>query len=106
MIPEQSQQIIEYSRAIVKILYKNTDSEQLISLAKIEEKVRYQMQEYVMPEVVFFFIKNVTGESRGYKRQIKSIMGELQITSSQAQKLEIRPHNQLSPYKDSLLLKN
>ncbi len=54
---EEEQQVIEYSRAIAKILYKNTSSEQLTSLAKIEEVVRSQMQEYVMPEVGVFLSK-------------------------------------------------
>jgi hypothetical protein len=57
MTPEEEQQIKEYSRAIAKILYKNTDSEQLASLAKIESVVRAQMQEYVMPEVGIFLSK-------------------------------------------------
>ncbi|AVH66177.1 ISKra4 family transposase [Nostoc sp. 'Peltigera membranacea cyanobiont' N6] len=105
MTPEEEQQIKEYSRAIAKILYKSTTGEQLTSLAKIEEVVRSQMQEYVMPEVGVFFIENATGESSGYKRKIKSIIGELPITNSQAQKLEIRPHNQLSPYLEACCLR-
>jgi len=48
MTPEEHQQVIEYSRAIANILYKNANSEQIKSLAKIEEVVRSQMQEYVM----------------------------------------------------------
>ncbi|BAY14050.1 hypothetical protein NIES2098_72480 (plasmid) [Calothrix sp. NIES-2098] len=43
MTPEEEQQIIEHSRAIAKILYKNTASEQLTSLAKIESIVRQKM---------------------------------------------------------------
>lgn len=57
MTPEEEQQIKEYSRAIAKILYKSTTGEQLTSLAKIEEVVRSQMQEYVMPEVGVFSSK-------------------------------------------------
>jgi thiaminase len=57
MTPEEEQQLKEYSRAIAKILYKNTVSEQLTSLAKIEEVVRSQMQENVMPEVGVFLSK-------------------------------------------------
>ena len=57
MTPEEHQQVIEYSRAIAKILYKNANSEQIKSLAKIEEVVRSQMQEYVMPEVGVFLSK-------------------------------------------------
>lgn len=57
MTPEEEKQIKEYSRAIAKILYKSTTGEQLTSLAKIEEVVRSQMQEYVMPEVGVFLSK-------------------------------------------------
>jgi hypothetical protein len=57
MTPEEEQQIKEYSRAIAKILYRNTNSEQLTSLAQIESVVRAQMQEYVMPEVGVFLSK-------------------------------------------------
>lgn len=57
MTPEEEQQVKEYSRAIAKILYKNTNGEQLTSLARIEEIVRAQMQEYVMPEVGIFLSK-------------------------------------------------
>ncbi|BAY80414.1 hypothetical protein NIES25_69020 (plasmid) [Nostoc linckia NIES-25] len=57
MTPEEEQQIKEYSRAIAKILYKSTPGEQRTSLAKIEEVVRSQMQEYVMPEVGVFLSK-------------------------------------------------
>jgi hypothetical protein len=39
-----------------------------------------------------FFVENITGESGGYKRHIKSIIGELVITSNQANKLEVKNH--------------
>lgn len=45
-----------------------------------------------------FFIKTVTGTSAGYQRRLKSILGELPITSKQAQQLEVCSNNQLSPY--------
>ncbi|WP_375495424.1 hypothetical protein [uncultured Nostoc sp.] len=64
----------------------------------IEEVVRAQMQEYVMPEVGVFLPLNVIGENTGHKREIKSIIGKVPITSSQVQKLELKPHSQLSPY--------
>jgi hypothetical protein len=57
MTPEEEQQIKEYSRAIAKILYKSTASEELTSLAKIEEVIRAQMQEYIMPEIGVFLSK-------------------------------------------------
>ena len=54
--------------------------------------------DHVMPEVGVFFIETVTGTSAGYQRRLKSILGELPITSKQAQKLEVRSNTQLSPY--------
>lgn len=43
------------SYAYAKILYKNAPIEELTSLGKIEEVVRSQMQEDVIPEVGVFF---------------------------------------------------
>lgn len=43
-------------------------------------------------------IATTTGTRAGYRRQLKSILGELPITSQQAQKLAVREHTQLSPY--------
>ena len=57
MTEEENQLLIEYTRAIAKILYKNAPSEDLTSLGKIEEVVRSQMQEHVMPEVGIFLSK-------------------------------------------------
>ncbi len=57
MTPSERKEIIAHSQAIAKILYKNTATEKLSSLGKIEEAVRSGMQEYVMPEVGFFLLK-------------------------------------------------
>lgn len=57
MTEEENQLLKEHARAIAKILYKNTSQEELTSLGKIEEVVRSQMQEHVMPEVGVFLSK-------------------------------------------------
>ena len=57
MTEEENQLLIEYARGIAKILYKNAPSEELTSLGKIEEVVRSQMQEHVMPNVGVFLLK-------------------------------------------------
>ena len=54
MTEEENQLLLEHARAIAKILYKNAPREELKSLGKIEEVVRTQMQEHVMPEVGVF----------------------------------------------------
>jgi hypothetical protein len=105
MTEEENQLVIEHARAIAKILYKNTPVEELTSLGKIEEVVRSQMQEHVMPAVGVFLPLNVTGEKTGHKREVKSVIGKLPITSSQAQKLELKPHSQLSPYLEACCLR-
>jgi uncharacterized protein Yka (UPF0111/DUF47 family) len=57
MTPAERQDILAYSTAIAKILYKNTDVKELTSLGKIEEAVRDGMQEHIMPEVGVFLLK-------------------------------------------------
>jgi hypothetical protein len=57
MSPEEQKEIERHSKAIAKILYKNTPKEELTSLGKIEEAVRERMQKYVMPEVGVFLSK-------------------------------------------------
>lgn len=57
MSPEEQKELDRYTKAIAKILYKNTPKEELTSLGKIEEAVRARMQEYVMPSVGIFLSK-------------------------------------------------
>ncbi len=49
MTEEEKQLLKEHADAIAKILYKNAPVEELTSLGKIEEVVRSQIQEHVMP---------------------------------------------------------
>jgi hypothetical protein len=57
MTPKERKEIAEHSKAIAKILYKNTATEELSSLGKIEVAVRDGLKEYVMPEVGIFLSK-------------------------------------------------
>lgn len=57
MTPEEQKEVVAHSRAIAKILYKNTKTEDLTSLGKIESAVRDGLQEHVMPEVGIFLLK-------------------------------------------------
>ncbi len=100
MTPEQKQALQEHIQAIAKILYEDEDTspEKLTSLAGIEEAVRSQMQLSRHARSRFFFIEKVTGTRAGYQRRLKSILGELPITSKQAQQLEVPNSNQWSPY--------
>lgn len=64
MTEEENQLLIEHARASAKILYKNAPIEELTSLGKIEEVVRSQMQEHVMPEVGVFLSKMLQGQTQ------------------------------------------
>jgi hypothetical protein len=57
MTPEEQQKLHYHIEEISKILYQNAPSEQLQNLEGIEQVVRSQMQQYVMPEVGIFLSK-------------------------------------------------
>ncbi len=50
-------------------------------------------------------IETITGTTAGYQRRLKSILGELAITSKQAIELEVAPSTQLSPYLETCCLR-
>jgi hypothetical protein len=54
MKPEQQKELEKHIEAIAKILYQETKTEQLESLAKIEAKVRDKTLEYITPQIGFF----------------------------------------------------
>jgi hypothetical protein len=60
MSPEEQKELDRHTKAIAKILYKNTPKEELTSLGKIEEAVRARMQKYVMPAVGIFLSKSTS----------------------------------------------
>jgi hypothetical protein len=51
-----------------------------------------------------FFIATTSGKSSGRTRRLKSILGEISITESQAKRLEVKDHTQLSPYLEKCCL--
>lgn len=73
MTPEQQEALQEHIQAIAKILYDDTQSEQLTSLAGIEQAVRSQMQKHVMPEVGVFL-------SQRRQAQAQATNGELKVS--------------------------
>lgn len=54
MTPEQEQALQVHLKAIARILYDDTPAAELRSLSGIEQAVRRQMQQHVMPEVGIF----------------------------------------------------
>ena len=65
MTPSQQQALHEHIQAIAKILYEDTPSERLTTLAGIEQAVRDQMQKHVMPEVGIFLSQQLRTRSEG-----------------------------------------
>ena len=49
MTPEDEVQLHQSVQTIAQILYRNTPSEQLKTLEGIEQAIRLQTQQYVMP---------------------------------------------------------
>lgn len=64
MTPEQQQVLQEHIRAIAQILYEDTPAEQLTTLGSIEQAVREQMLEHVMPEVGIFLSKTLQAQQQ------------------------------------------
>lgn len=54
MTPEQKVLLAKHIEAIAKLLYEETEPEQLESLAKIENTVREQTLEYITPQLGIF----------------------------------------------------
>jgi hypothetical protein len=68
MTPESAQKLQDYIQGIAEILYKNTDSSNLVSLEAIEKTVRRQMLENVSPKVAFF-LSNKLQEQQEAERE-------------------------------------
>ena len=105
MTPEQEQALEEHIRAIGKILYEDTPTEQLTTLASIEQAVRDQMLKHVMPKVGIFLSKQSQAQQQDASARTKSILGFLPLTDKQAQQLDVRAHSQLSPYLETCCLR-
>lgn len=72
MSPKEQEELDRHTKAIAKILYKNTPKEELTSLGQIEEAVRAQMQEYVMPSVGIFLSKMSQSKPEDIKDKSKA----------------------------------
>ena len=64
MTPEQAEKLQEHVQEIAKILYANTELEALKTFSGIEQAVREQMQQHVMPEVGIFLSKQVQEQQK------------------------------------------
>ena len=72
MSPEEQKEIDRHTKAIARILYKNTPKEELTSLGKIEEAVRARMQKYVMQSVGIFLSKMSQSKQEDIKDRSKA----------------------------------
>lgn len=54
MTPEEQAQLQQSIDTIAQILYRNTPTEQLQTLAGIEQAIRQQTQELVLPQIGVF----------------------------------------------------
>jgi len=64
MTPEQAEKLQEHVQEIAKILYANTELEALKTFSGIEQTVREQMQQHVMPEVGIFLSQQVQEQKK------------------------------------------
>lgn len=64
MTPEKEEKLNNHIEAIAKILYEETNSEDLVSLERIEEIVRKKTLEYVTPQIGFFLSKKLQGQAQ------------------------------------------
>ena len=104
MTPEKQKELAKHVEAIAKILYEETESKDLASLAKIEQTVREPTLKHITPQIVFF-IKEITGIKAGRIRKLKSIIGQLPLSEKQARILQLKPHCRISPYLEECCLR-
>lgn len=64
MTPKQAEKLQEHVQEIAKILYANTELEALKTFSGIEQAVREQMQQHVMPEVGIFLSQQVQEQQK------------------------------------------
>jgi hypothetical protein len=64
MTPEKEEKLNSHICAIAKILYEETNSEDLVSLERIEEIVRKKTLEYVTPQIGFFLSKKLQEQAQ------------------------------------------
>jgi len=64
MTPEKHKALEEHIEAIAKILFEETEPEDLESLAKIEATVRDQTLEHITPQIGFFLSNKVQGQKQ------------------------------------------
>ena len=65
MTPEEEQELTEHIDAIAKILYRQTQPEQVETLATIEETVRKQTLQHISPRIGFFLSNKLQEQQQG-----------------------------------------
>ncbi|MEL7334352.1 MAG: ISKra4 family transposase [Cyanobacteria bacterium J06560_2] len=95
-----AEQIRLHARAIAKLLYQETEAtapQSLETFSGIEVAVRDHLLEYIGPEIGEFFVKSASERKSGRSRTLKSIIGDIEITTASARELGVQAHSRLSP---------
>ena len=72
---DQKQALQEHIQAIAQILYEETPAEELKTLSGIEQAVRRQMQQHVLPQIGIFLSKQPQALPRGIDGHSKACWG-------------------------------
>jgi hypothetical protein len=97
MTPDKRLELEACLKRASEILYEDSAPESLETLEDIEKKVREQVLSEVSPRIALFFIEKKTGTTKGRKRKLKSLLGTLNLTTKQAERLRIEPYSRYSP---------
>ena len=97
MRPEEQEIIERKLEEIAEILYKNTPEEELDTFETIELSVREHLLTTVAAKIGEFFFNSAGGTNAGRKRQIKSCLGQITLSSKQAIRLKLKKGTRLSP---------
>ncbi len=98
MTPEQEQALKSHLKAIAQILYDESDREAMKTRFRDRIDCAAANPDACEFRIRAFFIQTVTGTQVGKRRRLKSSLGEIEITTRQAQKLAVQSYRQLSPH--------
>ena len=98
MTPEDKRKLQQHIRSISEILVQNTPSEQLKDFESIELAIRDHLLKEINPEIASFFFKQQQKQQQSRSRKVASIIGQVEVTEKQAEKLKLIKNTRLSPF--------
>jgi hypothetical protein len=107
--PEQEARKQKLIEELAELLWEEAEPEEPKTFEDIERILRRQGQEHIFPGLMSFFATRAAGpaETRGRMstpRTLRTILGLVQLSRGQAQRLQIRAHSQNSPLLERCLL--